>query len=229
MLGLDQQPCDGGTGGQSGTGRVSGKPDKGGGSHDVPQASFSSGGDSSSSGDNGDDDPNKKPHFHKSREPKEIDSEEEESDDDIQAHSTVSGKGQMVANPLQPPARHTEIKGTTRDQGNTDMLQRQCSNFWTSSPYKSFEHSEHFSMCPLKEKVVIQDQSRVLHQPMTLIYESTNDEQQPQQLLQSAGSIGEEQLNLDLISVASTDNEGILEQVIQTFLLPYSGKVWQIW
>ena len=209
---MDQPPCDGGVGGQSGTSRGSRKSDEGGVSraHDTPQAPFSSGGDSSSSG--GDDDPNKKPHFHKSREPKEIDNEEEESedeesDDDVQAHSTVSGKDQMVANPLQPPARNPAVAGTIRD--HTNVFQRQCSNSWTSSPYKSFEHSEHLSMCPLKEKVVIYDASRA-QQPMTLIHESTNDEQQPQQLLQSAASLGEEQLNLDLITVASTDNEGIL-------------------
>ena len=77
-------------------------------------------------------------------------------------------------------------------------------------------------MCPLKDRVVIHDASRrVSHQPTMLIHVSTNDEQQPQQWPQSATSIGEEQLNLDLISVASTDNEGILEQVILALLLVY--------
>ena len=86
------------------------------------------------------------------------------------------------------------------------MLQQQSSNTWMSSPYKGFEHSDQLRTCPAEEKAII--------------HELTNDEQQPQQL-QSAGSVGEEQLNLDLISVASTDNEGVLEQVIQTLQLVY--------
>ena len=66
----------------------------------------------------------------------------------------------------------------------------------------------------------------LIHEPTMLIHEPTN-EQQPQQLPQSAASIGEEQLNLDLISVASTDNEGILEQVILALLLVYIYEIEQ--
>ena len=133
-----------------------------------------------------------------------MESKEEEGNDDS-SESQSNRKGQMVTNQLQPGIRPPQAIATSRRHGDSVMLQQQCSNTWTSSPYKGFEHSDQLRTCPVEEKAVI-------HEP-------TNDEQQPQQVLQSAASIGEEQLNLDHVTVASTDNDGILEQVIQTLQL----------
>lgn len=200
-----QQPSDGGVGGHCGNSGGHGNENSdgggGGGSHDLPQTPSSSGGGSSSSGDNGDDDPNKKPPIHKPQEPTEVESKEEENNDD-DSQSQPSCKGQMVTNPLQPPPMSHQISDPSRRHGDSVMVDQPCSNSWTSSPYKSFEHSEQLRMCPLEEKVVI-------HEP-------TNDEQ----LLQSAASIGEEQLNLELSSVVSATEE-ILDQVIQAVVLVY--------
>ena len=113
----------------------------------------------------------------------------------------------MVTNQLQPGIRPPQAIDISRRHGDSLMLQQQSSNTWMSSPYKGFEHSDQLRTCPAEEKATI--------------HELTNDEQQPQQPLQSAASVGEEQLNLDLISMASTDNEGVLEQVIQTLQLVY--------
>ena len=209
-LDTDQQPSDGGgVGGHSTTGNSGGHSNgnsDGGGSRDPPQAPSLGGGGSSSSGDNGDDDPNKRPPrpVYKAEEPTEVESKEEESNDD-NSQSESSRKGQMVTNQLQPGIRPSQTIATNRRHGGSVMMEQQYSNTWMSSPYKGFEHSDQLRMCPAEEK--------------TAIHVSTNDEQQPQQLPQSAVSVGEEQLNIDLISVASTDNEGILEQVMQTLLL----------
>ena len=209
-LDTDQQPSDGGgVGGHSTTGNSgghsNGNSDGGGGSRDPPQAPSSGSGGSSSSGDNGDDDPNKRPPrpVYKAEEPTEVESKEEESNDD-NSQSESSRKGQMVTNQLHPGIRPSQTIATNRRHGGSVMMEQQYSNTWMSSPYKGFEHSDQLRMCPAEK---------------TAIHVSTNDEQQPQQLPQSAVSVGEEQLNLDLISVASTDNEGILEQVMQTLLL----------
>ena len=198
------QPSDGGVGGQSNSNNGGGHSnersgDGGGGSRDLPQTPSSRGGGSSSSGDNGGDDPNKKrPTRDKPQELMEVESKEEETVEDDEPKSD-----EMVTNWLQPPsAELPQFSDPSRHvhQGSS-VMSAVCNNPWASSSHaavKSFEHSEQLRMCPLDETVVI--------------HEVTNDEgQPPQQQPQSAASIGEEQLNLELSSVTST--EGILDQV----------------
>ena len=188
----------------------------GGGSRDPPQASSSRAGGSSSSGDNGGDDPNKKrPTRDKAEELMEVESKEEETSEDDEPQS--SSKDELVTNQLQlPPGGQPQVIDANRHmhQGSS-VVATVCSNPGMSSSsslhasLKSFDQSEQLRMCPLDET--------------TVIHEATNDEteRQPQQQLpQSATSIGEEQLNLELSSAPAT--EGILDQVQYLVLIVYA-------
>jgi len=210
-----QQPCDGGIGSQNsdhggGNGNENSDPGEGGGgSSDLPQAPSSGGSGSSSSGDNGDDDdPNKRRPTYDIQESTEVESKEEESNEDDDGLQSSSHKGQMVTNPLQSALRsHVQWTSDTNRQHQGSSIvpdHEMCSNLQGSSLYasvKSFAHSEQLSMCPLNEKIVV--------------HESPIDEQ-PQQPPQSAASIEEEQLSLELSSGASTSEEGILDEVKHT-------------
>ena len=132
-----------------------------------------------------------------------VESKEEET---IEDDESSSYKDEMVTTQLQPlPERLPQFSDTRRHihQGGS-VVPAVCSNPWASSSHasvKSFEHSEQLRMCPLDETAVI--------------HEASNDEGQPQQQLpQSAASIGEEQLNLELSSITNT--EEILDQVNYT-------------
>ena len=199
------QPSDGGIGGHGNTngGGHSNNERSGedrGGSRDPPQAPSSRGGGSSSSGDNGGDDPNKKrPTRDKAEELMEVESKEEETNED---ESQSSDKNEMVTTKFQPPpGGQPQLTDANRHmhQGSS-VVTTVCTNPWSSSSHaslKSFEQSQQLRMCPWEEMVV---------------HKVSNDEGQPQQQQpQSAASIGEEQLNLELFNVPAT--EGILDQV----------------
>ena len=207
--GGQSQPSDGGVGGHGNTNNGGGRSNNErsgedrGGSRDPPQAPSSRGGGSSSSGDNGGDDPNKKrPTRDKAKELMEVESKEEETSENDE--SQASNKGEMVTNklPPPPPGGRPQLTDANRHmhQGSS-VVTTVCSNPWSSSSHaslKSFEQSEQLRMCPLEEMVV---------------HEVSNDEgqSQQQQQPQSAASIGEEQLNLELFNSPATG--GILDQV----------------
>ena len=134
----------------------------------------------------------------------EVESKEEETSEDDEPQS--SSKGELVTNKLQPPpGGQPQVIDANRhmDQGSSVVATVYSNPGMSSSSslhasLKSFDQSEQLRMCPLDE--------------MTVIHEATSDEGQPQQqLLQSAASIGEELLNLELSGAPAT--EGILDQV----------------